>query len=70
LKIDYGNIIPPPLRKRKIGGTKKPAAELVVKQEISENLEEGELVEEQTTIFTGLSEEDKKICEELYGDLV
>ena len=70
LKIDYGNIVPPPPRKRKIGGTKKPAAELVVKQEISENVEDGEVVENSTTIFTGLSEEDKKICEELYGDLV
>jgi hypothetical protein len=69
-KIEYGNIIPPPLRKRKFGGAKKPAAELVVKQDPSEDVEEGELVEEKTTIFTGLSEEDKKACEELYGDLV
>ena len=58
--INYGNIIPPK-RKFKII---KPAAELVV----SEALEDGEVVEEKT-IFTGLSEEDRKACLELYGDL-
>ena len=66
VKIDYGNILPPPLRKRKIGETKKPATELVVKQEPSEDVEEGGVV--------GLREEDKKICEEFleefYGNLV
>jgi hypothetical protein len=71
VKIDYGNIMPPPLRKRKIGGTKKPATELVVKQEPSEDVEEGEVVENTTfPSLSGLTEEDKKICEELYGDLV
>jgi hypothetical protein len=69
VKIEYGNIMPPPLRKRRIPA-KKPAAELVVKQEPSQDVEEGDVVEEKTTIFTGLSEEDKKACEELYGDLV
>jgi hypothetical protein len=68
VNIDYGNIMPPPLRKRRIPA-KKPAAELVVKQEPSEDAEEGEVVNE-TTKFVGLSEEDKKICEELYGDLM
>jgi hypothetical protein len=71
VKIDYGNIMPPPLRKRKIGGTKKPATELVVKQEPSEDVEEGEVVENTTfPSISGMTEEDKKICEELYGDLV
>jgi hypothetical protein len=72
--IDYGNFMPlPPQRKLKIGGAKakKPAAELVVKQgEPSEELEEGEVVEQPKTIFTGLSEEDRKASEELYGDLI
>ena len=63
-KIDYGNILPPPKRKTKYQA-KKPAAELVV----AEQVEDGEVVEEQTT-FTGLSEEDRKACLELYGDLV
>jgi hypothetical protein len=56
-----------------LGGAKakKPAAELVVKQEEpSEELEEGEVVEQPKTIFTGLSEEDRKASEELYGDLM
>jgi hypothetical protein len=69
VKIDYGNIAPPPPRKSKIGGINKPTIELVVKQEQSENVDEGEVVED-TTRFAGLSEEDKKICEELYGDLM
>ncbi len=68
VKIDYGNILPPPKRKTKFQ-VKKPAAELVV-AEPAQDVEDGEVVEEKTTIFTGLSEEDKKICEELYGDLV
>ena len=71
--IDYGNASIPPLSKRKLGGAKakKPAAELVVKQgEPSEELEEGEVVEQPKTIFTGLSEEDRKASEELYGDLI
>jgi hypothetical protein len=71
--IDYGNASIPPLSKRKLGGAKakKPAAELVVKQEEpSEELEEGEVVEQPKTIFTGLSEEDRKASEELYGDLM
>jgi hypothetical protein len=70
VKIDYGNILPPPRRKlRKIGGTNKPVTELVVKQEPTEDVEDGEVVDD-TTKYVGLSEEDKKICEELYGDLV
>ena len=71
--IDYGNASIPPLSKRKLEGVKakKPAAELVVKQEEpSEELEEGEVVEQPKTIFTGLSEEDRKASEELYGDLM
>jgi hypothetical protein len=71
--IDYGNASIPPLSKRKLGGAKakKPAAELVVRQgEPSEELEEGEVVEQPKTIFTGLSEEDRKASEELYGDLM
>jgi hypothetical protein len=35
-----------------------------------ESLEEGEVAEEKETSFIGMSEEDKKACEELYGDLV
>jgi hypothetical protein len=66
--IEYGNIIPPmPKRRRPIGGVKKNPVpvEIVEAQSKDDVLEEGEVVDR----YAGMSEEDKKACEELYGDL-
>ena len=73
VKVEYGNIMPP-IRKRKFGGITKKATPELVEQVVekvtnsTDELEEGEIVEEQE--FEGLSEEDKKACDELYGDFV
>lgn len=67
VKIDYGDAIPPPLRKRKITA-KNPAADLVVKQEPLQ-VQDGEVVEEQP-IFSGCSEEKREICDELYREFM
>jgi hypothetical protein len=73
VKVEYGNIMPP-IRKRKFGGITKKATPELVEQVVervtnpTDELEEGEVVEEQG--FVGLSEEDKKACDELYGDFV
>lgn len=72
VKIDYGNIQPPPLRKRRpVGGLKKKAPELVetVTAQKNDDLEDGEVVESGEDRYAGMSEADKKACEELYGDL-
>lgn len=71
---NYGDIIPPLIKKRRpVGGLKKKATQLVV--EVVEpaakanDLEDGEVVESPDDRYAGMSEEDKKACEELYGDL-
>jgi hypothetical protein len=67
VKIDYGNAVPPPPRRKTGGETKKPILELV--EQAPNNLEEGEVVENKKIVYTELSEEDRKECDELYGDI-
>ena len=65
LKVEYGNMPSPPKR-RPIGGLKKKSVPVeIVEVQVKDELEEGELVER----YAGMSLEDKKDCEELYGDL-
>jgi len=67
--IDFGNIQPPPLRKRRIVPNKAPELEELVNTPKNDNLEEDEVVESGEVRYAGMSEADKKVCEELYGDL-
>jgi len=73
VKIDYGNIQPPPLRKRRLVGGLKKAPQLVenvVEPAAKANdVENFEVVKSPVDRYDGMLEEDKKVCEELYGDL-
>lgn len=68
-KIDYGNIQPPPLRKRRVVHNKAPELVESVTTSKNDNLEEGDVVESGEDRYAGMCEADKKACEELYGDL-
>ena len=66
VKNDYDNIqLPPPLRKRRVVPKKcQPQIVETVTAPKNDNLEEGEVVDS----GVGMSETDKKACEELYSD--
>jgi hypothetical protein len=65
--LDYGHVVPP--KKRNVAA-KKPVTELVVQEPVVKDpvVQEQEPAEEQTIIIS-LSDEDRKACEEMYGDL-
>jgi len=69
VKIDYGNIQPPPLRKRRVVPKKTPELVETVTATKNDDLEDGEVVESGDERYAGMSEADKKACEDLYGDL-
>lgn len=70
VKIDYGNIIPPPRRRRVVPKKAVELVETVVPVISKESeIEDGEVADSPVVRYAGMSEADRKDCEDLYGDL-